>query len=894
MQVIVVISDFFQMDTSSTRSSSTKPLIGHSQEDVPKHGLPSVVDVLRVISCEREKPKAKKKSVVSFCCSMNKDRDSSCLLENGCYEREDPCLIYKVKKKWKEAGIVTVSDARIREKLVDINDDYNKVMKSKSKTTPGAEAERAKYQVDIAKTFDISDPNARQAILDDFERSDEAKIEDLAFLDDYLGDTATRSWQLADRDTEYDVSVTEATISNAEQVEKKEEREARKAELREMEKRNREERERSASLTSSGCSEVEDEATKLRIERLKRREESRRGEGQERDEEGCEEEITYERRTKRKRRRRRKRSKVKNKNLEPIGGGDHGGGDSGGGDSGGGGGDSGGGDSGGGESESDDENGGVLARIPYEILKLTSTAALRMELSHGDHVVILAAFLRACGVNLDDFPLSYSTSYRRRKETIEETSQETLTKFQEEATAGNWPLFVHLDTKELTDSIGPRGAGVSQKKERLAVVLTSPMTSPTFQGEQFVSAPGIQSSSGRHQADAAYDDIENLGVIDLLDGAHYDTTASNSSPAVGTVALLENRRGKQLLKTPCRRHIYDLFGKNTKKVVSGRPSSGPGDPIFLRYNKGYAELVDNIDYDNLRVFDVAPWLGTFVEQLVFDVRNWAKHAYNTQVFPRGDYYDLLNLIIMFLGANPPGFVFKFHKPKRVSNARFMQPAEYYITLELLSRQINFLSNDQKKEVSDMAFICALFYGPGFLKCSMGSSAAFNDLTSMMNYRNLRNYMKPAADEALATWNRHLDFLTPQHIVASLLCDDFSDEQREGLASALLDLLPLRNHNLPPTRVTYPGPNFAINDAFWPTNDNLPRLSQFATLDSFLIFNILEISDIHLQEWWETPVDQWIDDENSPNYKSGFHQLKVFVSFHQYTNDAAERYFSILV
>jgi hypothetical protein len=128
------------------------------------------------------------------------------------------------------------------------------------------------------------------------------------------------------------------------------------------------------------------------------------------------------------------------------------------------------------------------------------------------------------------------------------------------------------------------------------------------------------------------------------------------------------------LKTPCRHHIWDLFGKNIKRIVSGRPSSGPGDPIFLRYNKAYPELVDNIDYTNLKIFDIAPWRGTFVEQMVVDVKAWARHAYITEVFPRGDYYDLLNLLIKFLCADPPGFRFRIKKPKRVSNARFMQPA----------------------------------------------------------------------------------------------------------------------------------------------------------------------------------------------------------------------------
>ena len=106
---------------ASTRAGSCKPLLGHSQEDLGDYGLPSIVEVLRVIAWEREKPKAKTKSVVSFCCPCDHEKVAKCLQQNGCVEKEDLCLLYKVKKKWHQAGIITVSDVRIKERLVEIN-----------------------------------------------------------------------------------------------------------------------------------------------------------------------------------------------------------------------------------------------------------------------------------------------------------------------------------------------------------------------------------------------------------------------------------------------------------------------------------------------------------------------------------------------------------------------------------------------------------------------------------------------------------------------------------------------------------------------------------------------------------------------------------------------------
>ena len=129
-----------------------------------------------------------------------------------------------------------------------------------------------------------------------------------------------------------------------------------------------------------------------------------------------------------------------------------------------------------------------------------------MGFSHGDHVTILAAFLNACKADLDSFPLSYATSYRKRKEIVEEIYDNTREKFRSDCEEHNWPLTLHIDTKELTDTLGPHGSKVKRKKERLCVVLTTPYRA----GEHTVCAPGLDSISGRVQAEAAIAGIQRL------------------------------------------------------------------------------------------------------------------------------------------------------------------------------------------------------------------------------------------------------------------------------------------------------------------------------------------------------------------------------------------------
>ena len=141
-----------------------------------------------------------------------------------------------------------------------------------------------------------------------------------------------------------------------------------------------------------------------------------------------------------------------------------------------------------------------------------------------------------------------------------------------------------------------------------------------------------------------------------------------------------------------------------------------------------------------------------------------------------------------------------------------------------------------------------------------------------------------SDAGLKLWERHLDYLTPQHVPWSLVNDDFSVEVRQSLAKALLQLLDQRVRVLPPTRVRYPGPAFCRSDEFWPADGSLPQLDLLVTQDSFLIFNIMKMEDTELREWWEAPVSEWSDQPTSPNYKVAFETTMVFAKRLEVTND----------
>ena len=522
----------------------------------------------------------------------------------------------------------------------------------------------------------------------------------------------------------------------------------------------------------------------------------------------------------------------------------------------------------------DDE--GVWLCVPRDILKLTAPTAVRLGISSGGHSAVLASFLVASGADIDEFSLSQSTAHRYRMEAIQEVHTETREEFRQQAVENDWFLTLHLDGKMLEDTIGPERSRVVNKRERLNVTLTTPM----LESSVFVASKICENGSGQEAAAQSCEAVEELGVMDQVWALGYDTTASNSSPTVGAAALIEEHRGCQLLKCPCRMHILDLFGKNLSVIVSGQRSTGPSYPLFVRYARDWPDIRPNIDYTNLRRFDMAPWRGTFLEPVVLEVQTWVRHAILAQTFKKGTHRNLLKLIAAYLGVTIPGYPFRFNKPETIDNARFGQRANIYLTIYLLSRQLNFLTTAQTQEVSTMALLSALLIGPSYLKAPLLARASYNDLTFISHLRQLRPFLPDVSAAGLRLWERHLDYLTPQHIPWSLVNDDFSNESRKRLATKLLSLLDQRVDPLLPTRVSYPGPSFCTGDQFWPRLGDLPALEDLATLDSFLAFNILELSNEELREWWEAPVEQWTG-------MGAFVQTKVMATKIDVTNDNVE-------
>ena len=521
----------------------------------------------------------------------------------------------------------------------------------------------------------------------------------------------------------------------------------------------------------------------------------------------------------------------------------------------------------------------ILLDVPVDILQKTATDAARLNLSPSQHQGILAAFINASGGSVDEFPISDSSSRRDRKKALKTKKQEILDNFKASVNSENIKLVGHFDGKLMKELVDNNNVKVDrQKEDRMAVLVTSP---DLVDKEQLLGILALEDGTGKSQKEGVMELMTEWGAWDNLIGLVFDTTSSNTGIWKGAVTLLEKEKGFPILKMPCRRHVYELHAKHVAYQISGRETTGPGDKLFLEFRANWDEIKPEIDYTKLVKFDWKQCLGSPIETQAHNVLLWCKKALVDKTFPRSDYQEMVELIVVFLGGVVEGF--QFRKLRKVSSARFLQKGLMYISMRLLHGQYNLFTRKEDKEIKVLAEFSAIYYGVWFLITPLTASAPRNDLQAIHQMRVLMPFRKQEATACLESWERHLDYLSPPLVVFCLADDDLSNDEKRNVADALLSLL--TEHDIegfkPDGRVKVPGPNFTQSKDYWAIDQDIPSLSQFVDVTSWLIFIHLGMLDIDQMMWLTMEVEDW---ENQQDF-IGF---KDFVKNLTCVNDPAER------
>lgn len=345
----------------------------------------------------------------------------------------------------------------------------------------------------------------------------------------------------------------------------------------------------------------------------------------------------------------------------------------------------------------------------------------------------------------------------------------------------------------------------------------------------------------------------------VICGIVFDTTASNTGRWRGACALIEATLGRALLWLGCRHHIYELHMKHVTETVTG-VTKEPGVKLFRRLKAEWNNL--SIDNSNLSKFN---WT-TSCESLTVIAENvllWGLDSLKQNTFPRDDYKELVELVVVWLGGHVDNFTFKY--PGADHHARWMSKAIYFLKLALLKSQFE-MDDEEMKWTELLSEFVGLFYAKGFLKSALNASAARNDLDLINNMKEYASIRPEVANSCLESAMRHLWYLTPQLIVFSLCDEGLSNDIRENLARSLLKVEKPKEFEV--GKPIFPD----FSDGEITINENL------VSEKLWLLFNLLNITDT---SWMNQPIAEW-------NRSKAYNKLFHFVTTIRVVNDIAER------
>ena len=143
---------------------------------------------------------------------------------------------------------------------------------------------------------------------------------------------------------------------------------------------------------------------------------------------------------------------------------------------------------------------------------------------------------------------------------------------------------------------------------------------------------------------------------------------------------------------------------------------------------------------------------------------WAEQESGKGTWPREDYKELLDLLIVSLEGNIKDF--KFKMPGANHHARWISKAIYYLKLQLLSKVFT-MTEEEVVEVNLITEFIVLYYVCHWFLAPLPASVARHDLefmTSILKYR-VRN--PRIAWTVLQSTYRHIWYFIPQLIALTL-------------------------------------------------------------------------------------------------------------------------------
>ena len=205
--------------------------------------------------------------------------------------------------------------------------------------------------------------------------------------------------------------------------------------------------------------------------------------------------------------------------------------------------------------------------------------------------------------------------------------------------------------------------------KRIAVIASS----PDIEGEVLLGIPAVPTSSGANQVGGILPLIEKYEIADNIFSVNIDSTASNTGRWAGSATLLQKQIDSPDVWIVCHHHLVETLARHGFDAIRGVTAS-PFERHHNEFQSKWNTISELIDHTQLNKFDWNAVLGTPLEVQAREALEFCKHALHTNTFTRGDYKELCELIVVFLGGHVAGFTFK--RPGACHHAKFVAQAIY--------------------------------------------------------------------------------------------------------------------------------------------------------------------------------------------------------------------------
>lgn len=353
-------------------------------------------------------------------------------------------------------------------------------------------------------------------------------------------------------------------------------------------------------------------------------------------------------------------------------------------------------------------------------------------------------------ISVEDLALNRSTIRRKRIELRAKRYEEIRQHF---GASESTSYVLHWDGKILPDLQNVANV------DRLPVVVT-------FEGkEQLLGVPEIESGTGLNQANCLYEIASDWGLCGGIQALCCDTASTNLGPFNGAAVNLERLLDRDLLYLPCRHHILELVLRAAYETMFPG-TKGPKVAIFQRFQSAWP----HVNTSNYKSGLEEDGINEILNEKVDEIKRFVINLLD-QDFPRDDYRELLNLVLVFLGSTPTDY--KFLKPGAIHHARWMAKAIYALKIYLFRSEFA-LSNVEKKGFRDVCLFIVFVYVKAWFLAPIALKAPNQDLGFLKDINSFHSINKDIAKNASDKFKNHLWYLSPELAVLTLFDPDVSN------------------------------------------------------------------------------------------------------------------------